>query len=258
MFCRLGFDDESRPVAAPVWLKLVCSRPVARIDQRRQRVHVRALELGELPVFEHLAHDLVLGRQFLQHVGRGGNRLALAVLHRRRQLQILEQNVAQLLRRADVERLARQRVDLAGEPRDLAFHQPREPLQLRRIDADAGPLHARQHAGQRQFDGGVQFAQAARIHRRRELLTDFERDIGMLLGRRAQLQIEAPARLLVQRAARGVGVQQKRVEHHVVVEAARLNSHAVQHQQRGFHVAGDLRHAPRLPATASSAPDFPP
>src|ERR1035441_2753373 len=28
MFCKFGFDDDSLPVAAPVWLKLVCSRPV--------------------------------------------------------------------------------------------------------------------------------------------------------------------------------------------------------------------------------------
>ena len=29
MFCRLGFEEERRPVAAPVWLKVVCRRPVA-------------------------------------------------------------------------------------------------------------------------------------------------------------------------------------------------------------------------------------
>jgi hypothetical protein len=27
MFCRFGFDEESLPVAATVWLKDVCSRP---------------------------------------------------------------------------------------------------------------------------------------------------------------------------------------------------------------------------------------
>ena len=29
MFCRLGFEDESLPVRATVWLKLVCRRPVS-------------------------------------------------------------------------------------------------------------------------------------------------------------------------------------------------------------------------------------
>ena len=71
MFCRFGFDDDSRPVAAPVWLNVVCRRPVCGIDQRRQRVDVGAFQLRELPVFEHLAHNFVLGRQIFQHVRRG-------------------------------------------------------------------------------------------------------------------------------------------------------------------------------------------
>ena len=50
-----------------------------------------------------------------------------------------------------------------------------EALQLAPVDADAGALHARQHAGQRQFDLGVQIAQAARFHCGREQLEEFER-----------------------------------------------------------------------------------
>ena len=29
IFCKFGFDELSRPVAVPVWLKRVCRRPVA-------------------------------------------------------------------------------------------------------------------------------------------------------------------------------------------------------------------------------------
>ena len=94
MFCRLGLEDESRPVAAPVWLKLVCRRPVAGSISAGQRVDVGALELGELAVLQHLADDLVIGRQFVQHVGGGGDGLALAVFHGRGQLQVLEQHAA--------------------------------------------------------------------------------------------------------------------------------------------------------------------
>jgi len=43
----------------------------ARVDQRRQRIDVRALELGELAVLEDFAHDFVLLREILQYVGRG-------------------------------------------------------------------------------------------------------------------------------------------------------------------------------------------
>ena len=53
MFCRFGFDDESRPVAAPVWLNVVCSRAGEWIDQHRQRVHIRALQFRELPVLQN-------------------------------------------------------------------------------------------------------------------------------------------------------------------------------------------------------------
>ena len=136
------------------------------------------------------------------------------------------------------------------------LHQPGEALQLDGIDADAGALHARQHARQRQLDGGVKLAQAARVDGRRELIVDLERDIGVLLGRGAELQVEAASRLLVERAAGGVGVEEEGVQHHVVVEAARLDAHAVERQQRGFHVAGDLRPRLRLRATVSGTARF--
>ena len=148
--------------------------------------------------------------------------------------------LAELLRRADVERLAGQLVDLGGEARDLGLHQAGEALQLDGVDADAGALHARQHARQRQLDRLVELAQAALIDRGCELVPDFQRDVGVLLGRGAELQVEPPPRLLVERAARGIGVQQEGVQHHVVIEAAGLDSHAVERQERGLHVARDL------------------
>ena len=51
MFCRFGSDEESRPVAATVWRKEVCTRPCC-VGERRQRVDVGALELGDLAVLE--------------------------------------------------------------------------------------------------------------------------------------------------------------------------------------------------------------
>ena len=55
MFCRFGFEDDRRPVAAPVWLKVVCRRPVEASISCGQRIDVGALQLGELAVIEHLA-----------------------------------------------------------------------------------------------------------------------------------------------------------------------------------------------------------
>jgi len=140
--------------------------PGGRVDQQRQRIHISALELGELPVGQHLAHDFVLRGQFVEHVGGGGEGFPLGLLGRG-QLQIHEQHASQLLRGADVERLACQHVDLGGELRDFRLHDPGEALQLYGVDAYARALHARQHAGQGQFDFVVEPAQAAGIDRRR-------------------------------------------------------------------------------------------
>ena len=62
----------------------------------------------------------------------------------------------------------------------------------------------------------------------------------MLLGRGAQLEIEAAAGLLFERAADGVGIQQEGVEHDVVLEAAGFDAEAGEREQGGLHVAGDL------------------
>ena len=114
MFCRFGLDEDSRPVAAPVWLKLVCRRPVGGIDQRRQRVDVGAFQLGELAVLQHLARRS-RGSAASSSSTSAAVEIALPLPYfdGRGQIQVLEQNLAQLLRRADVERLAGELVDLA-------------------------------------------------------------------------------------------------------------------------------------------------
>ncbi len=74
-----------------------------------------------------------------------------------------------------------------------------EAAQFGAIDADAGALHARQHAGERQFDFGVQVFEAALSKRGTQSLMDFEGDIGVLFGRGAEFQVEPAAGLLVER-----------------------------------------------------------
>ena len=58
MFCRLGLVDDSRPVAVPVWSKVVCSAPGVRIDQQPAARPRKWFELGELAVFQHQARQL--------------------------------------------------------------------------------------------------------------------------------------------------------------------------------------------------------
>ncbi len=81
-----------------------CVQASARgIDQRRQSVHVRRLQLRKLPVVEHHARDGIILRQLLEHIDSRRYRSSLAVFHRLGQVHAIEQNVAQLLRRADIE-----------------------------------------------------------------------------------------------------------------------------------------------------------
>ena len=61
-------------------------------DKLRKRVDISALQLGELAVFQNLADDLVVCRELVQNIGRGGNGFAFAVADGRGQLQLLKQH----------------------------------------------------------------------------------------------------------------------------------------------------------------------
>src|SRR5439155_13396563 len=116
--------------------------------QLRKGVDVGAFEFRELAVLEHLPNDLVLGRELFEDIGGGRDRFPLPVTDGSGELQVLEQNLAELLGRADIERLAGDRVDLLGEPPDRGIHDDRESSQLDRIDANAVRLHPGEHAGE--------------------------------------------------------------------------------------------------------------
>ena len=174
----------SRPVAAPVWLKLVCSRPV--------RGSISAGSASTYVPFSLVSWRYSSTLRTISCSSASSSSTSAAVeivlplpyFTGRRQPQILEQHAPKLLRRADVERLPRQLVDLHREPRNFGFHQLREPLQLERIDQDAGEFHARQHARQRQLDRSrTSLRKSARVDFRAHSLVQFERVIGVLLGR---------------------------------------------------------------------------
>ena len=81
-----------------------------RIDQLRQRINIGRLELRELAVLEDQTDDRVLLAQRLQRVGVGGVASFCALADR--QAQVLEQHLRELLRRAQVELLPRDLLDL--------------------------------------------------------------------------------------------------------------------------------------------------
>ena len=78
MFCRFGSLLLRRPVAATAWLNDVCTRPVCRVHELRQRVDVGALQLLQAAPLEHEARQLVRQRQLLEHLDRRRDRARLA------------------------------------------------------------------------------------------------------------------------------------------------------------------------------------
>ena len=116
------------------------------VDEGRQRVHVGVLELGQPPIGQDPGGQLVVRGQLLEDAFvRGVAGLGLAD---HRQLELLEEDHLQLLRRGDQEGLPCEGVDLPLESRQLHLVLGRQGLEHRRVDAHAGALHAREHPGE--------------------------------------------------------------------------------------------------------------
>ena len=130
MFCTFGFDDERRPVAAPIWLKRRMDAARARVHERRQRVDVGALQLREPAVGEDRSRQLVLRRELLEHalVGREA-RLGLA--DRRAASASRTGPSASCFGEAIWNALAGERVDLPSMRASVALVLARERGELR-------------------------------------------------------------------------------------------------------------------------------
>src|SRR5439155_1440402 len=98
-------------------------------------------------------------------------------------LQPLKQDFAELLGRVDVERAAREVVDLAGELEQLALEHARHLGQDRRIDAHAVGFYVRQHRRQRQLDLVVNLLHPFASDLRREQCRKFARQFRCLAQR---------------------------------------------------------------------------
>ena len=192
----------------------------ALVDQLGQHVEVGLDQRRELAPALDLGDDLVLGADRLQHarVGReAGLAAALA-----RQAELLEQDLAELLRRADHELLAGQREDLAFERRDLLAHALGDLRQAVDVQAHAEQLHLAQHGHERQLD--------LRHHALQPALGDL---LALPVGQRAQqhrvggervLEVAGQAALLAQlleRVAAPGRLEQVGAEQRVVDEARR-------------------------------------
>ena len=161
MFWRFGSVELSRPVDATAWWKVVCRRPVSRIEQGGQRIDVGALELGvQAPVEQH-AHHRVCRPEVLQHrrVGREAGLGAAAA----GQVEFVEQHLLQLLGRAQRELVADRFEDLLLQAIDLRAEGLGEVTEGRPVDGDAGGLHVRQDGDQWQLQLVEDLAQRRRL-----------------------------------------------------------------------------------------------
>ena len=150
MFCRFGSVDDSRPVAAMVWLNVVWMRPSAATDFSSPSTVTLSRVASRWA--SRCSQERVPGlvEQRLQRVGVGG--VAGLGLLGLRHLQFVEQHHLQLLGRAEVDLLADHRVGGLGGVADLVAELA---LQLRRAGSRSTAMPAvsmlGQHALHRQF-----------------------------------------------------------------------------------------------------------
>ena len=195
MFWRFGLVLESRPVVVATWLKVVWMRPVSGSIRPGQRVEVGVLELGQLAPALDLGDDLVLVADLGEDAGVGREAgLAAALLG---QAELLEQDLAELLRRADRELVPGELVDLALELGDALRHPLADLGEALRVELDAGALHRGEHLDQRHLDLAAAAARArtrASCARWRAASSNASRaSVGRVAGRLALLGARARA-----------------------------------------------------------------
>ena len=101
-----------------------------------------------------LRHREAVRRQLFEHVDARRVALRLRLLDDR-VVQLLEEDVAELLRRVDVELRAGLFVDALLEVGELRAHRRRHLAQQIGVDADAALLHPREHGEERHLDASV-------------------------------------------------------------------------------------------------------
>jgi hypothetical protein len=145
---RLGGDEPPRRAGG--LLERAVHAPRARMDGCTQHLCVGVDELRELALAQDLLRDGVLRGEALQHLGvRAVARLG-ALLHR--QLQLVEQHLAQLLGGRQVEGAPGELEDLRLDGGLALLELGAQLGQRRRVHAHASALHVGQHPCERQLE----------------------------------------------------------------------------------------------------------
>ncbi len=157
--------------------------PGARVDHPGQLVGVGGLELGQSPVLQDEPRQLVtLLGQLLQH-RLGGRRRALGRLGDHRQALLLEEDLADLLGRAQVEPAPGLVVGRLLQLDACARPGPRSGGEQRGVDAHPVALHAREHRDQGHLDLPVEIQQGGlRLQPRPQRLVQAQGHVRILGG----------------------------------------------------------------------------
>ena len=143
--------------------------PVRRAHEGRQGIHVGALQLRELAVFEDEARQFVERRELFENVRPGGRLSGLLRLSRVRELQLVEEHLSELLRTRDVERASGELVDVRLERRHPPAELGPEGFEDRDVERDAAEFHPREDRKQRHLDPGEDAAQSFLVEQLVEL-----------------------------------------------------------------------------------------
>ena len=199
--------DRGEPAGGGVDLQERRVQAAVVADPVGERVEVGLDELGELPEALDLGDDRVLVADRLQDAGVGGEAGLAAALAR--QAELLEQDLAELLGRADHELLAGVLPDLALELVGVGADAGGDRLELGGVELDALLLGLAQDVDERELDVGQEVDEAALVELGGLLLGERvdEHGAGALLVVRVDGE---PALLaqLVERVAAAGGVEQ--------------------------------------------------
>ena len=149
-----------------------------RVDELRQRVEIRSLQLREMTVLDDLGWKRMEGGQFFEHLLIGtGSRLGLAFDG---ELQLLEEDDLKLLGGVDVELAPSEAVDFGDQFFEPLVQIDRLPPQLVGIDADAGLFDLSQQRDERSFQLPIQIPKALLAQLHSDQIGQPQREIGVL------------------------------------------------------------------------------
>jgi len=141
-----------RHLCRPRVVRMVQQTGDERLLRRRLGIAQHAGDLPDQCVHQDHRRQLVQPGERRQHVHVGRVAGLFPGLLLRRQLELLEQDVAELLAGVDVEALARQPADGRLEPLQAVFERLGEVLQARGVHGHPAHLHAHEHGHERQLD----------------------------------------------------------------------------------------------------------